>query len=295
MKSIYRTVELNLVDYLTKSGHFDCINLVAHSDSTDAPETMPVLVVQCANVTRTDDTDAEMYSQTANVIAMLTVDSEQDSEATFDELSFSLGDRMDNLADMQVAFNDASVDGVALVAATGTLTLTDNPVSLETIRFTDGIVDITVLYSYSASPPLATNLIWVDSGARSALSDVEYCTLIADFINYDSPSIPDVTFSDQTLGAPVTATGSGVTVELTAIEAGANGNAIALFETLANGSWDNPTLTGGTDEVIEVPDGRANPGLHLQYIDEFQTDQDTDNTRWQFGAGVSLIVDQVAS
>ena len=42
-------------------------------------------------------------------------------------------------------------------------------------------------------------------------------------------------------------------------------------------------------------DTRSIRGLHLHYINEFQTDTDTSGTQWEFGVGLSLILDQVDS
>ena len=42
-------------------------------------------------------------------------------------------------------------------------------------------------------------------------------------------------------------------------------------------------------------DTRAIRGLHLHYIDEFQTDSDVDGTNWEFGTGLTLTLQEVVS
>tara|TARA_R110002012_G_scaffold158151_1_gene319543 strand:- start:336 stop:806 length:471 start_codon:yes stop_codon:yes gene_type:complete len=46
-------------------------------------------------------------------------------------------------------------------------------------------------------------------------------------------------------------------------------------------------------DELEIPDERPVQGLHLHYIDEFQTDNETDDMTWQFGVGMTLNIEEV--
>src|SRR5690606_4846590 len=58
------------------------------------------------------------------------------------------------------------------------------------------------------------------------------------------------------------AAGAGDTMDVTAIEAGALGNAIATSETLTNGSWGAATLTGGISQSAGYTESDPGPTMN---------------------------------
>ena len=46
-------------------------------------------------------------------------------------------------------------------------------------------------------------------------------------------------------------------------------------------------------DALDIPDPRPVTGLHLHYIDEFQTDNETEDVTWAFGVGMTLTIEEV--
>jgi hypothetical protein len=105
-RSIARKVEIAVARHLISNGSFaknECA-IVEFSDSDDSPQ-HPSIVVQCVNVTRTDDTSADMYSKTANVVCALTVDSGQNALKQYGDIANELECWAEDLVSMQIQFN----------------------------------------------------------------------------------------------------------------------------------------------------------------------------------------------
>lgn len=124
--------------------------------------------------------------------------------------------------------------GVDDIDATGTLTLTGQPLDTETVdiggktyTFQDTLTDVdgNVLIGAAATDSLDNLIAAINLGAGSG-------TVYA---------------ASTTANFEVTAlAGAGDTMDVTAIVAGVFGNAIVSTEGLTNGSWGGGTLTGGT-------------------------------------------------
>jgi hypothetical protein len=182
-----------------------------------------------------------MYSNTANVVAMLTCDSEQTTEADYEALAFHLGDRMNNLEDMQVAFNVPEETGNFIF----------EPDGLNILFLLAG--ELNGKPKYEAASPSSSSCIY----------DGTQWSLAVDVLG-DGMQQPLIY-----LGLGDTATPTDDSIEW------------------YDGATLNPVDLTLVNETSPATDDRAISGLRLQYIDEFQTDQD--------GVGVSLIVDEVAS
>lgn len=104
-RAISKSVENALVDYLYNTGDFDGCSIVAYSTSDESPPTFPTIIVQSESYGRTDDTPLEMYSKTVNVLAELSIDSEQSTEGQYETLARCLESWMESLPEMQDAFN----------------------------------------------------------------------------------------------------------------------------------------------------------------------------------------------
>jgi hypothetical protein len=191
-----------------------------------------------------------MYSNTANVVAMLTCDSEQTTEADYEALAFHLGDRMNNLEDMQVAFN--------VPEETGNMILDD-----------DGVISV-----FEPNGEQGGKVLY-ELGSMQGL------------MRWDDTWLPEqwhINFFD------------GRTYRFFAADEVDTPDQVSLwYDGIIGTGTEQPTTATVTAETIPATDTRAISGLRLQYIDEFQTDQEQENTQWRFGVGVSLIVDEVAS
>lgn len=130
------------------------------------------------------------------------------------------------------------VDGdVALVAATGTLTITDtqNAVADETVVI-DGVT-----YTFVAAASAAYE---VTIGA----DDEGSCANLAAAINAGAGE--GTAYGTNTNAHPtVTAAQSTNTCVVTAIKKGDSQNALATTETMTQGTWGGATLAGGDGEV----------------------------------------------
>ena len=106
-RQIARSVEVALVAYLKKSGSFKTKEtaVIEFTESEEAPDNLPCIIVRCVNVTRTPDTSLDMFSKTANVTATLLVDSEQNSLPQYEAIAFDLECILEDLDRMKVAFN----------------------------------------------------------------------------------------------------------------------------------------------------------------------------------------------
>lgn len=110
-RQIARSVEVALAAYLNKEGSFkarECA-VIEFSESKEAPENLPVVVVKCVNVSRAPDTSRDMYSKTANVVVTLITDSEQNNLPQYERIADNLEQLMDNLPCMQTYFNKPAV------------------------------------------------------------------------------------------------------------------------------------------------------------------------------------------
>jgi hypothetical protein len=147
------------------------------------------------------------------------------------------------------------VEGVTAAPATGTLTITGDVrrqyVGGENISVNGFVITISDL-----------NLGFdnmIDSSLFSGdLTNIEAAQVYADVINGVASSVPNLTIVNPVTISDVSASvdGSGGLI-VTADAIGLSGNSIAVTENLITGglsvaSWDNPTLTGGVEEVIEV-------------------------------------------
>ena len=109
-RQIARSVEVALVTYLNKEGTFkarECA-VIEYTESEEAPDNLPCIIVKCVNVSRTPDTSRDMYSKTANVVVTLVTDSEQNNLPQYEKIADSLEKLMDNLPCMQLYFNKPS-------------------------------------------------------------------------------------------------------------------------------------------------------------------------------------------
>jgi hypothetical protein len=127
-----------------------------------------------------------------------------------------------------------TVDTVPAVAATGTLTLTDNPTAGQTVKIGS------TTYTFRATVPAAYDVL-IGATASDSLDN-----LIA-AINAAAGS--GTLYGTGTLIHPTTAAaaGAGDTMDLEANEAGVSGNSITTTETLTAGSFGAATLTGGLE------------------------------------------------
>lgn len=134
----------------------------------------------------------------------------------------------------------AAAAAAADIAATGTLTLTNQPLDTETVviggktyTFETVLTNVNghVLIGATAEDSLDNLVAAINLGAGAG-------TLYA---------------AATTLHATVSATdGAGTTVIVTAKTAGSGGNAIATTDTLTNGSWGGATLAGGLTMAREL-------------------------------------------
>lgn len=106
-RQIARSVEIALVAQLLKNGPFKSKKcaVIEYSNSDEAPDCLPIIIVKCVNVTRTDDTPLQMYSKVANVVATLITDSEQSNLPQYEALACEMEFWLEDLATMQVQFN----------------------------------------------------------------------------------------------------------------------------------------------------------------------------------------------
>lgn len=134
----------------------------------------------------------------------------------------------------------------ALVAATGVLTFSGNAATTETVTI-GGVV-----YTFKTSPAVANEV------AVGGSTSISIDNLVAAINSGATGGVPH-----PTVRAVKTST---TVITITAITAGAAGNAIATTETLGSGSWGAATMTGGTDELIGVLMGHG-----LQPLLPFET------------------------
>lgn len=124
--------------------------------------------------------------------------------------------------------------GSTLVAATGTLTATDQPADGETVTIG------TKVYTFQDT---LTN---VDGHVKIGASLAASLTNLKNAIN-GAGGVPGTDYAVATEEHElVTATSTGTTVALTAKSAGTGGNSIATTDTYADASFAAATLTGGT-------------------------------------------------
>jgi flagellar hook protein FlgE len=131
---------------------------------------------------------------------------------------------------------DMNLDATgAPTAATGTLTATGNANNDETV--TIGSATYTFVSALSTSPAVADQVL-IGSSASATLSN------LADAIN--GASDVGTNYSTGTVASTVvSATASGDTLSLQSLSTGTGGNSIVTGTTMANGSFDSTTLTGG--------------------------------------------------
>jgi len=106
-RQIARSVEVALVKHIKKQGSFkakECA-VIEFTESEEAPDQLPCIIVKCVNVTRTGDTPIQMYSKTANVTATLVTDSEQNNLPQYEAIASDMECILENLAEMQTVFN----------------------------------------------------------------------------------------------------------------------------------------------------------------------------------------------
>jgi hypothetical protein len=146
----------------------------------------------------------------------------------------------------------------AAVAAAKTLTSTAAPTNGDTV--TIGGQVITYVYEDLAEAPDTVNVIYVDAGTDANLDAVGFHLELSRFILDLEPSLAQVTFANRTFSAAVTASSSGGATVVAASVAGAAGNAIAVSETMAAGSWGGGAtfLSGGSDPVFVDQSNKAN-------------------------------------
>lgn len=148
---------------------------------------------------------------------------------------------------------DDSVTGVR-ARATGTLTLTGQPLDTETVTigakaytFQDVLTDVdgNVLIGATAGDSL-DNLIAainLDAGAGTL-----YATSMT--INSDATAVP----------------GAGDTMDAAAKKGGTPGNSVATTETLTNGAWGGATLSGGANSKMVL--GAARDDLDAEAAED---------------------------
>jgi hypothetical protein len=106
-RQIARSVELALVAHLKKQGSFstkECA-VIEFTESGEAPDELPCIVVKCVNVPRTGDTSLDMYSKTANVTATLVTDSEQNNLPQYEAIAADMECILEDLDAMKLVFN----------------------------------------------------------------------------------------------------------------------------------------------------------------------------------------------
>jgi len=106
-RQVARSVEIALVKQLLLNGPFkskECA-VIEYSNSDEAPDDLPIIIVKCVNVTRTADTSLDMYSKTANVVATLITDSEQNNLPQYEALACDMAYWLEDLPTMQTQFN----------------------------------------------------------------------------------------------------------------------------------------------------------------------------------------------
>lgn len=127
-----------------------------------------------------------------------------------------------------------AAEGTTLVAATGTLTATDQPVDGETVTIG------TKVYTFQDT---LTN---VDGHVKIGASLAASLTNLKNAIN-GTGGVPGTDYAAATVAHTlVTATSTGTTVVVTAKSAGTGGNSIATTATYADASFGGATLTGGS-------------------------------------------------
>lgn len=119
------------------------------------------------------------------------------------------------------------------LAATGVLTLTGNALDTETVT-----ID-TKVYTFQTVLTDVDGNVFIGASAAATISNLVQAIILG-------PGSGVAYAASTTLHPTVKAAiGTGDSVDATARLAGSQGNAIATTETLTNGSWANPTLTGG--------------------------------------------------
>lgn len=131
-----------------------------------------------------------------------------------------------------------AIDSNAAVAATGTLTLTGQPVAAQTVTIGSTV------YTFRATTVPAAFDVLIGATASDSLDN------LISAINASAGA--GTTYGTGTTGHPTVgaAAGAGDTMTLTADTAGEAGNAIATTETLTNGSFGAATLTGGAEANV---------------------------------------------
>ena len=106
-RQIARSVEIALVAALNNQGSFktkECA-IIELTESGEAPDELPCIIVKCVNITRTADSSLDMYSKTANVTVTLVTDSEQNSLPQYEAIASDMENIMENLPCLQLFFN----------------------------------------------------------------------------------------------------------------------------------------------------------------------------------------------
>ncbi len=125
----------------------------------------------------------------------------------------------------------------AATAATGTLTLTGQPLNTETVTIA------TKVYTFQTVLTDVDGNVLIGASASASLDN-----LIAAITRASGAGTTYA--ASMTLHPTVTAVaGAGDTMTVTAKVPGLEGNALATTETLTNGSWGGATLSGATDAI----------------------------------------------
>ena len=107
-KSLAYKIESGIVNYLRKTGAYKGCGIVERSSADEAPESLPCIIVNCEQTSRSDDMPIACYSKDANIICTLYVDSDETTQAKMEELALDLEYRMENLEALQAEFNKPS-------------------------------------------------------------------------------------------------------------------------------------------------------------------------------------------
>lgn len=186
----------------------------------------------------------------------------------------------------------------AIVKATDYI---DTRFAFKGVKMTIGVQANAVLTATGNFSPTETVTIngRVYTFAASAASGAAYTVLLGVSLDLSLANLAAAINADGTAGVEytagteasgdVTAESDATTLTVTAITGGTVGNAITVSDTLGNASWDDDTLTDGTEQTTEFP-RMAGSTLPIPFFDiDFLTP--TVDANLQGGVTVVYLVD----